>query len=86
MGAAGFKSPILEDIRAEIWLKLWGNMTFNPISALTHGHLEGICQHPLTKDLARNMMAEAQTIGWISSAALVVLKKSVSTKHPCCKI
>src|SRR3984893_3303323 len=31
---AGFKSPVLEDIRAEIWLKLWGNMTFNPISAL----------------------------------------------------
>ncbi len=63
MIAAGFKSPILEDIRAEIWLKLWGNMTFNPISALTHGHLEGICRFPLTKDLARNMMAEAQTIG-----------------------
>jgi len=62
MGAAGFKSPILEDIRSEIWLKLWGNMTFNPISSLTHGTLEGICQYPLTKELARNMMAEAQTI------------------------
>ncbi len=62
MTDAGFKSPILDDIRAEIWLKLWGNMTFNPISALTHEHLEGICQYPLTKDLARNMMAEAQTI------------------------
>jgi len=62
MGAAGFKSPILEDIRAEIWLKLWGNLTFNPISALTHGTLEGICRYPLTKELARNMMAEAQAI------------------------
>ncbi|QWE10193.1 2-dehydropantoate 2-reductase [Polynucleobacter sp. es-EL-1] len=62
MAEAGFKSPILEDIRAEIWLKLWGNMTFNPISALTHEHLEGICRFPLTKDLARNMMTEAQTI------------------------
>jgi 2-dehydropantoate 2-reductase len=62
MTDAGFKSPILEDIRDEIWLKLWGNMTFNPISALTHEHLEGICQYPLTKDLARNMMAEAQAI------------------------
>lgn len=62
MTEAGFKSPILDDIRAEIWLKLWGNMTFNPISALTHEHLEGICQFPLTKDLARNMMTEAQTI------------------------
>ncbi len=63
MAEAGFKSPILADIRAEIWLKLWGNMTFNPISALTHGHLEGICQYPLTRELARNMMMEAQTIG-----------------------
>jgi 2-dehydropantoate 2-reductase len=62
MTNAGFKSPVLEDIRSEIWLKLWGNMTFNPISSLTHGTLEGICQYPLTKELARNMMAEAQTI------------------------
>jgi len=62
MSEAGFKSPILEDIRSEIWLKLWGNMTFNPISALTHEHLEGICRNPLTKDLARCMMLEAQTI------------------------
>jgi 2-dehydropantoate 2-reductase len=62
MAAAGFKSPVLDDIRSEIWLKLWGNMTFNPISSLTHGTLEGICQYPLTKELARNMMAEAQTI------------------------
>jgi len=62
MVAAGFKSPVLEDIRSEIWLKLWGNMTFNPISALTHGTLEGICQYPLTRELARSMMAEAQTI------------------------
>ena len=36
---AGLKSPVLEDIRAEIWLKLWGNMTFNPISALTRATL-----------------------------------------------
>ena len=62
MTDAGFKSPILEDIRGEIWLKLWGNMTFNPISALTHEHLEGICRYPLTNDLARNMMTEAQRL------------------------
>jgi 2-dehydropantoate 2-reductase len=60
--AAGLKSPVLDNIRAEIWLKLWGNMTFNPISALSHGTLEGICQYPLTRDLARMMMTEAQTI------------------------
>jgi 2-dehydropantoate 2-reductase len=62
MTAAGFKSPILEDIRSEIWLKLWGNLTFNPISALTHGTLFEICQHPRTRQLAKDMMTEAQEI------------------------
>ena len=60
---AGFKSRILDDIRSEIWLKLWGNLTFNPISALTHSTLVDICQFPLTRDLAATMMTEAQTVG-----------------------
>jgi 2-dehydropantoate 2-reductase len=59
---AGFKAPVLEDIRAEIWLKLWGNLTFNPISALTRSTLVDICQYPLTRELAAAMMTEAQTI------------------------
>lgn len=59
---AGFKSPVLENIRSEIWLKLWGNMSFNPISALTHATLVDICQYPLTRDLAATMMTEAQQI------------------------
>jgi 2-dehydropantoate 2-reductase len=59
---AGFKAPILENIRAEIWLKLWGNMTFNPISALSRATLADICQYPLTRALAAAMMTEAQTI------------------------
>ena len=59
---AGMKSPILDDIRSEIWLKLWGNLSFNPISALTHATLVDICQFPLTRELAANMMREAQTI------------------------
>jgi 2-dehydropantoate 2-reductase len=59
---AGFKSPVLEDIRAEIWLKLWGNMTFNPISALSRATLAGICQYPPSRDLAAAMMTEAQDI------------------------
>jgi 2-dehydropantoate 2-reductase len=59
---AGFKAPILDNIRAEIWLKLWGNMTFNPISALSRATLAGICQFPLTRALAAAMMTEAQTI------------------------
>jgi 2-dehydropantoate 2-reductase len=60
---AGFKSPVLTDIRSEIWLKLWGNLSFNPISALTHATLVDICQFPPTRDLAARMMAEAQIIG-----------------------
>jgi len=59
---AGFKSPVLEDIRAEIWLKLWGNLTFNPISALTRSTLVDICQYPPTRELAAAMMREAQSI------------------------
>ena len=60
---AGFKSRVLDDIRSEIWLKLWGNLTFNPISALTHSTLVDICQFPLTRALAAAMMTEAQAIG-----------------------
>jgi 2-dehydropantoate 2-reductase len=60
---SGFKSRIIDDIRSEIWLKLWGNLTFNPISALTHSTLVDICQFPLTRQLAVTMMTEAQTVG-----------------------
>ncbi|MGL6109414.1 MAG: 2-dehydropantoate 2-reductase [Rubrivivax sp.] len=59
---AGFKSPVLDNIRSEIWLKLWGNLTFNPISALAHATLVDICQYPLTRDLAAAMMTEAQEV------------------------
>ena len=60
---SGFKSRIIDDIRSEIWLKLWGNLTFNPISALSHSTLVDICQFPLTRQLAVAMMTEAQTVG-----------------------
>jgi 2-dehydropantoate 2-reductase len=60
---AGFKSPLLTDIRSEIWLKLWGNLCFNPISALTHATLQDICRFPQTRALAASMMREAQVIG-----------------------
>ena len=59
---AGFKSFVLDDIRSEIWLKLWGNLSFNPISALTHATLEDICKFPPTRDLAARMMEECQAI------------------------
>lgn len=59
---AGFRSRILDDIRSEIWLKAWGNLSFNPISALTHATLVEICQFAETRKLAADMMAEAQAI------------------------
>lgn len=59
---AGFKAPVLEDIRSEIWLKLWGNLTFNPISSLTHATLVDICQYSPSRGLAANMMREAQAV------------------------
>jgi 2-dehydropantoate 2-reductase len=60
---AGFKAPISKDIRSEIWVKLWGNLTFNPISALTHATLQDICRFQPTRALAARMMAEAQAVG-----------------------
>ena len=60
--SAGLKAPVLDNIRAEIWLKLWGNLTFNPVSALTHSTLVDICQFPLTRALVVNMMREAEAV------------------------
>ena len=59
---AGFKSFVLDDVRSEIWLKAWGNLSFNPISALTHATMVDICQFSSTRELTAQMMAEAQTI------------------------
>ena len=59
---AGFKAPVSRDIRGEIWLKLWGNLSFNPISALTHATLEDICTFGPSRLLVANMMTEAQTV------------------------
>ena len=62
LGRAGLKAPVIRDVRSEIWLKLWGNLSFNPISALTHATLVDLCQFPLTRELCARMMAEAAAI------------------------
>src|SRR4029077_18951138 len=59
---AALKSRVLKDIRSEIWLKAWGNLSFNPISALTHATLVDIARFPETRHLAAKMMEEAETI------------------------
>jgi 2-dehydropantoate 2-reductase len=59
---AGMQAPVLDRIRDEIWLKLWGNVCLNPISALTHATLDVICTDPATRALSKAIMIEAQTI------------------------
>src|SRR5215831_6780668 len=59
---AGFNARVIGDIRSEIWLKLWGNLSFNPISALTHSTLVGLLQYPLTRALSVQMMKEAEAV------------------------
>ncbi len=62
MIAAGLKAPI-RNIRDDIWVKLWGNLCFNPLSALTHATLDVLATNHGTQSVARNMMLEAQAIG-----------------------
>jgi 2-dehydropantoate 2-reductase len=59
---AGMQAPVLDRIRDEIWLKLWGNVCLNPISALTHATLDVICSDPSTRALSKAIMLETQTI------------------------
>jgi len=60
---AGFKARVASDLRSEIWVKLWGNCTFNPVSALTHATLQDICTFPPSRALCMEMMREAQVVG-----------------------
>jgi len=60
--SAGFDAPVLQDIRSEIWLKLWGNLCFNPISALTRATLDVVATEPSLRSLSIHMMTEAQEI------------------------
>ncbi|WP_265518306.1 2-dehydropantoate 2-reductase [Nitratireductor luteus] len=60
--AGDLKPRFYDDIRNDIWIKLWGNLCFNPISALTGATLDVVATEPGTRALARNMMIEAQQI------------------------
>ncbi|MBK1636476.1 2-dehydropantoate 2-reductase [Rhodovulum adriaticum] len=62
LASAGLKAPVRPKLRDEIWVKLWGNLSFNPISALTHATLDVLCTDGGTRAVARNMMLEAQEI------------------------
>ncbi|MCB4822912.1 2-dehydropantoate 2-reductase [Roseicella aerolata] len=60
--AAGFKAPVRPKIRDEMWVKLWGNMAFNPLSALTTATLDIITGDPELRAVCRQMMLEGQAI------------------------
>ena len=77
--AGGLQAPVLSDIRSEIWLKLWGNLTFNPISALSRATLAGICQYAPSRAIAAAMMGEAQTVaGKLGVQFRVSLEKRIA--------
>ena len=60
--AAGVKSPVRPNLRNEIWLKLWGNLSFNPVSVLTEGTLGELAADPGTRRVIRTMMEEARAV------------------------
>ncbi len=70
--AAGIKAPVRARIRDEIWIKLWGNLSFNPVSALTGGTLQHIAEDPATRKLVRQMMVEAESVAKALGAKLSV--------------
>ena len=75
--SAGFKSRVLTDIRSHLWVKAWGNLAFNPVSALTGATLGEICRTPATRELAARMMTEA---GRIAEALGVRIRISVEQR------
>jgi 2-dehydropantoate 2-reductase len=60
--AAGVKSPVKPNLRNEIWLKLWGNLSFNPVSVVTEGTLADLATDPGTRRVIRTMMEEARAV------------------------
>lgn len=62
LSSVGVKAPVRPDIRNEIWIKLWGNLSFNPISAVTRATVDKIIAYEPTYNLVAAMMAEAQQV------------------------
>lgn len=77
LSGAGFKSRVLADIRSQLWVKAWGNLAFNPISALTGATLSEMCRTEATRELAAAMMAEA---GQIAEALGVRIRVSIEQR------
>ncbi len=59
---AGFRAPVRRNLRSDVWMKLWGNLAFNPVSALTGGTLEELAADPAVRSVIRAMMQEGQQV------------------------
>lgn len=70
--AAGLKAPIRPRLRNDVWMKLWGNLAFNPLSALTGATLDVLATDPGTRQVARRMMEEGQAVGEALGARFAV--------------
>ncbi|HTF48850.1 MAG TPA: 2-dehydropantoate 2-reductase [Pseudonocardia sp.] len=68
MIAGGLKCPVEQDLRNDIWIKLMGNIAFNPISALTRATMAGICRHKGAKELVATMMEETLEVARLVGA------------------
>jgi 2-dehydropantoate 2-reductase len=62
LSSAGIKSPVRPNLRPEIWLKLWGNLSFNPLSVLTGDTLAGMANDPGMRKVVKEMMTEAKNV------------------------
>ena len=69
---AGFKAPVRSKIRDDIWLKLWGNVSFNPVSVLTLATLDQMCADEATHSVIASMMNEAESVGKEAGATFKV--------------
>ena len=72
MAAAGLKAPVRPRLRDEIWIKIWGNASLNPISALTGATLEQMTSDPVTLSILRGIMEEVQAVGETLGARFAV--------------
>ncbi|HEY0439447.1 MAG TPA: 2-dehydropantoate 2-reductase [Xanthobacteraceae bacterium] len=78
MNAAGFDAPVRDNVRWNVWLKLWGNVCFNPISALTHATLDRITSEPSLRTLCKQMMRETKAV---SDALGVAIDESMMDRR-----
>ena len=79
MVAGGLKCPVESQLRDEIWIKLMGNIAFNPLSALTRATMSGICRHPGTRTLVESMMEESlEVAGRLGSHPEISIERRIA--------